>query len=317
LYNCKAQPNENTKDLDGWFKAGSKPESYEIGKEAEDYNGGNVYYLKSTDQVNEGFGTIMRYIKPQQYIGKRLRLSCYIKTDNLDSWTGMWMRVDGNVVDKMLGFDNMSTRPIKGTTDWQKYEIVLDVPETAVGIAYGVLMNGSGQTWMNGISFDVVDSDVETTNMWKDIPVNDHPDYSNLPDKLKNIPDGIKVSNSPDSVFASYNKTDSMYYWFFSTSVSSDKDIEITEFGSYTWYTYQWVFGTVTGKPFGKEDFHEWYHCRNAKLKKGKVYTDNHNWSRMGAVVGFTALWYYIGKDKNGNLVKGTAIVDCLPELKK
>ncbi len=79
------------------------------------------------------------------YIGKRLRLSGYIRTIN-SSGTGMWMRVDGNEMGKSLQFDNMGSRQIMGTTEWQKYEIVLDIPATSRGIYYGVLTTGSGGT---------------------------------------------------------------------------------------------------------------------------------------------------------------------------
>jgi len=36
-----------------------------------------------------------------------------------------------------VAFDNMQDRAIKGTTDWRRYEVVLDVPEDATGIAPG------------------------------------------------------------------------------------------------------------------------------------------------------------------------------------
>ena len=37
------------------------------------------------------------------------------------SWAGLWMRVDKGK--DMVAFDNMQDRPIKGTTDWQRYYI--------------------------------------------------------------------------------------------------------------------------------------------------------------------------------------------------
>lgn len=43
---------------------------------------------------------------------------------------GLWFRVDGTT-GKSLSFDNMQDRAVKGTTEWARYEIVLDVPEGA------------------------------------------------------------------------------------------------------------------------------------------------------------------------------------------
>ena len=41
------------------------------------------------------------------------------------------------------GFDNFSSRPLTGTSDWHQVEIILDVPDDAIGIAFGALMIGA------------------------------------------------------------------------------------------------------------------------------------------------------------------------------
>ncbi len=63
------------------------------------------------------------------------------------------MRVDGN--ETTLSFDNMEDRPITGTTDWGKYEIVLDVPESTIKIFYGILLAGTGEAWVNGTQLEL------------------------------------------------------------------------------------------------------------------------------------------------------------------
>jgi len=50
-------------------------------------------------------------------------LSGYIKSEDVNGWSGMWMRIDGES-NQQLGFDNMRDRAIKGTTDWKIYVIV-------------------------------------------------------------------------------------------------------------------------------------------------------------------------------------------------
>jgi hypothetical protein len=59
----------------------------------------------------------------------------------------------------------MGGRPIKGTADWKKYEIVLDVPEESSQIAFGILMKGKGRVWLDDITFEVVDNKVESTGI--------------------------------------------------------------------------------------------------------------------------------------------------------
>ena len=57
----------------------------------------------------------------------------------------------------------MYDRPITGTTDWKKYEIVLEVPLNVSKLAYGALLSGTGQIWFDIIIFEIVDSTIATT----------------------------------------------------------------------------------------------------------------------------------------------------------
>ncbi len=59
--------------------------------------------------------------------------------------------------------DNMQSRPIRGTVDWRKYEVVLDVPQQTVGIYFGVLLAGSGQVWLSNVQLEAVSEGVQTT----------------------------------------------------------------------------------------------------------------------------------------------------------
>lgn len=150
--------------VDGWLKTGSKPESYEIGKSSVQFENLPTYYLKSIVNVDNGFGTLSKVLSASDYTGKRVRLSGYIKSENVDNHAGMWMRVDGSEPGNTLAFDNMYNRPIKGTNDWTKYDIVLDFSDKSSLITYGVLLSGNGQLWISNLSFEVVGKDVPTTN---------------------------------------------------------------------------------------------------------------------------------------------------------
>jgi hypothetical protein len=123
----------------GWFKAGSHPGDYAmIIDRAEKQSGAASATIRCTaDPPAEGFGTLMQQCGAKPYCGKRLRVTGSIKSKDVEGWAGLWVRVDG--LDKSgLAFDNMMKRPIKGTTDWTKYAIVLDVPEDAAVSACGV-----------------------------------------------------------------------------------------------------------------------------------------------------------------------------------
>jgi hypothetical protein len=64
----------------------------------------------------------------------------------------------------------MEERAIKGTTDWKKYEIVLDVPLNASNIGFGALLSETGQIWLEKLNFEIVDTTVPTTGKKRDEP---------------------------------------------------------------------------------------------------------------------------------------------------
>src|SRR5262249_6901166 len=101
------------------------------------------------------FRAVTQLIKADTYRGRRVRLAGFLKTRDVVDWSGLWLRVDGP--NSTLAFDNMASRPVKGTTDWTRYEVVLDVPEAAVRLAFGPLLVGAGQVWADDLSLDVVD----------------------------------------------------------------------------------------------------------------------------------------------------------------
>lgn len=143
----------------GWILAGNKPASYNTGVETD--AGRASAYLKSKDPAIEGFGTLMQMFDAQQYLGKRVRFSGSVKAEGVQKWAGLWMRVDKQR--DSVAFDNMQGRPIKGTTGWQSYTVVLDVPQDATGIALGILLDGTGAVWLNKVGVEVVGTDVATT----------------------------------------------------------------------------------------------------------------------------------------------------------
>jgi len=139
---------------DGWIIKGSHPDSYEMGiDKGTGQDGKNSATIKSKEDDIQGFGTLMQSSSPEKYLGKKIKMTGYLKTDSVNGWTGLWLRVD-NADNQPLSFDNMQDRNITGTTGWTKYEIILDVPANAFNLAYGALLAGSGQIWFDNITFE-------------------------------------------------------------------------------------------------------------------------------------------------------------------
>jgi len=98
------------------------------------------------------------FIVPDNYAGKKITLSGYIKTENVSNgYAGLWMMIDEGV-----WFDNMSDRGIKETTDWKKYEITLNLnPFEKNKITIGGLLVGKGKVWIDDLTVSIDGKNIE------------------------------------------------------------------------------------------------------------------------------------------------------------
>jgi hypothetical protein len=90
---------------------------------------------------------------------------------------GLWLRVDHPNGRRALAFDNMETRPIRGTSDWRRHELVLDVSAIADRIFYGALLDGAGRLRVDGFEIEVVGREVAVTDMIRWAPGPDNLDF--------------------------------------------------------------------------------------------------------------------------------------------
>jgi hypothetical protein len=153
----------------GWILAGDDTSEYAILADPSTKHAGRASgSLRAVVSKPRGFGTLMQSFWDGAYLGKRLRLTAFVKASAVDGWAGLWMRVDGAAGHPSLAFDNMQDRPITGTSDWTRYDVVLDVASEATNIAFGVLLHGAGQVWIDEVKLDVVDTTVPTTGTSRD-----------------------------------------------------------------------------------------------------------------------------------------------------
>jgi hypothetical protein len=151
----------------GWWAAPT--DEYEIGVDTSDPNNPSAY-IQSVVPTPKQFIALNQMFSAINYRGKRVRLKGRIKTKDVAKWSGFWLRAD-NEENKTVAFDNMQRRGISGTTDWTTAEIVLDVPSDAEKLFFGLILDGSGKTWMRELTFEIVDESVAvTTAGMSDLP---------------------------------------------------------------------------------------------------------------------------------------------------
>jgi hypothetical protein len=149
----------------GWTVHISDPvaEGYRVTVDTETVHGGHrAASIEYRGFEPLGWVTLMQTFNAEAYRGQRVRLSAFLKTANVDRDALLLMRVEGPG-DSVLAFDNMSDRPIRGDRDWQRYEVVLDVPSRARVIAMGVIFEGWGHVWIDDVDVSVVGTHVPPT----------------------------------------------------------------------------------------------------------------------------------------------------------
>jgi hypothetical protein len=160
-----ARPIGERRDtIHGW-NTETRGGQFEIGVDtSEKHSGTRSAFLKSIIPVPRGFGDLSQRFQASDYLGKRLRMSAWVKTKITSGWAALWLRIDGDWTDTKPGcFDNMYDRPITGATEWTRYSLVVDVPEKSKYVVFGCFLNGIGQVWVDDVSFDAVSTNVPLT----------------------------------------------------------------------------------------------------------------------------------------------------------
>jgi hypothetical protein len=150
-------------DPTAWVVAGSASSDYTIGLDSAVAPCGRpTGHVASLAPAPSGDGVLMQSVAAEPYRAQRVLLSGFVRAAKLEHG-GLWMKVQdqaGNV----LASDSMDARPIVGTTDFTRAEIVLDVPANATSIFFGLRSKGVGEAWVDGVTLEAVDKSRPTTN---------------------------------------------------------------------------------------------------------------------------------------------------------
>ncbi len=151
-----------------WRASGASPQKYSMtmspGAAFEGANGVTIESIRPVNP-NEDFGTIVQAVTAEPWRGQRVAMRAWIKTENADSGQ-MWLRIDA--ADRSLFMDNMDSRPIVGTNGWKQYETVMEVPQDAAYLVYGVFLVGGGRVDIDSVEFEAVPRTVKLSrNIYK------------------------------------------------------------------------------------------------------------------------------------------------------
>jgi hypothetical protein len=155
----------------GWYAVGTETGEYAVGTDISRREGGQGQTggtIRSLTGSPGSFASLQQSIQAHEFLGQRVRLSGFLRTGEIDearsvfgSSAGLWMRVDG--ANGSESADYMIDRPIRQGSDWALYEVVLEVPQRAAGLTFGVIMAGVGQVWLDDVVLERVGPEVPLT----------------------------------------------------------------------------------------------------------------------------------------------------------
>lgn len=110
-------------------------------------------------RTTDGSMSVIQTIAADEYRGKRMRFAARVRADKVRGWSGLFMRVNSPDA-RVIAFDDISTRPLRGTLDWRDVQVILDIEPAAATISFGLrLSEGAGQVWAEGLRFEEVAAD--------------------------------------------------------------------------------------------------------------------------------------------------------------
>ncbi|HXC04124.1 MAG TPA: S41 family peptidase, partial [Bacteroidia bacterium] len=120
---------------------------------------------KEGNESGVRFGNVMTSIPAQNYQGKKIKFSGYVKLKDGSSGSGhLWLRVD-NPEGKVGFFDNMGENPVT-EPEWKPYEIIGTVDANSKSIVLGCFLVGAGDLYVDDLKLCYQEG-----SDWKEIPL--------------------------------------------------------------------------------------------------------------------------------------------------
>jgi hypothetical protein len=160
----------NLRLTEPWNGAGSVPgwepwdkKEFRAHMASNEFKGKPVLVFKGVQNGEDG---INQSFKAQEYRGRRVKFSAWVKSTSAPDDCDMGMVVTAKS-HETLASDDLDTekpkRSLRGTTGWVERDIVLDVPQAADSLSISVGIEGAGTMEVSQINLQVVSRSVAIT----------------------------------------------------------------------------------------------------------------------------------------------------------
>lgn len=159
-----------------WTKSGTWAGSYSMKiKPNEGLNNSNALQIESIGKNIMGSGAVIQTISSSNYIGKRIKLSAYIKTENVNDFACLLLCSNQNL-DELWNDDEVISEDkktyLKGNHEYKKVESYLNVTDNFGNIVLGAMIKGEGKIWLDRFNLEIIENIKESGNELSKAPQN-------------------------------------------------------------------------------------------------------------------------------------------------
>jgi len=110
----------------------------------------------------ETVGSLSQQLDAKPYRGKKIKLQAATRGEVMGPESHAWLRLvitrrTALIVDtSKKDFDTLEQYPVI-TPEWDRREIIADVPSDAASILYGIYLLGDGKVWLDSVSLEIME----------------------------------------------------------------------------------------------------------------------------------------------------------------
>ena len=120
--------------------------------------------VRSAKQHTDNSSSLRYFVtRGSPLLGQRIRVTGWLKTSDAQDWASAFVIILGKN-NLHLAYDDMSDRPIRGTTDWQQVELVTDLPNEPCTVYFGPDLYGPGELWGDDFQIAIAPRDTPITD---------------------------------------------------------------------------------------------------------------------------------------------------------
>jgi len=148
----------------GWSVASPTEAGYEVELRRQGCRGAGCAVVSvPANTLNGIFAILSQSFSAAGFRGKTVRLRAWVRLEPTDPGDYAQMRLSVDRANRPSGFLVLNSRDVR-TPEWTRCEIVSQIYEDAAFINLGVVANGRGRVWVDGVTFEVISKNGENAD---------------------------------------------------------------------------------------------------------------------------------------------------------